>query len=107
MSSNDTGSEKQKHKPNAPEICSESLMNLTLIDPPRWGWTALGGVADLLTPHEVSGVEAEEFQTESGLRITSILSFYHCSAPGEGVRALRIESREDEDQPRKFQIALE
>jgi len=54
MSSNDTGSEKQKHKPNAPEICSESLMNLTLIDPPRWGWTALGGVADLLTPHERS-----------------------------------------------------
>jgi hypothetical protein len=26
---------------------------LALLDPPRWGWTATGGVADLLPPHEV------------------------------------------------------
>lgn len=32
----------------------ESLMNLALSDPPRWGWTAAGGIADLLPPHEVS-----------------------------------------------------
>ena len=31
----------------------ESMMNLSLLDPPRWGWTAIGGVADVLTPHEV------------------------------------------------------
>ncbi|KAL3910855.1 MAG: hypothetical protein SGARI_001925, partial [Bacillariaceae sp.] len=30
----------------------ESMMNLSLLDPPRWGWTAIGGVADVLTPHE-------------------------------------------------------
>ena len=31
----------------------ESLMNLALYDPPRWGWTAVGTIADLLPPHEV------------------------------------------------------
>jgi hypothetical protein len=32
---------------------AERAMNMTLFDPPRWGWTAVGGVADLLSPHEV------------------------------------------------------
>ena len=31
----------------------ESLMNLALFDPPRWGWTAAGTIVDLLPPHEV------------------------------------------------------
>ena len=34
--------------------CAESLMNLSLLDPSRFGWTAVGGIADLLTPHERS-----------------------------------------------------
>jgi len=33
---------------------AERAMNMTLFDPPRWGWTAVGGVADLLSPHERS-----------------------------------------------------
>jgi hypothetical protein len=49
----DDSSKGQKPAPNA-VVCAESLMNLTLLDPPRWGWTAVGGVADLLSPHEVS-----------------------------------------------------
>ena len=32
---------------------AERVMNMSLFDPPRWGWTAVGGVADLLSPHEV------------------------------------------------------
>jgi hypothetical protein len=32
---------------------SLNSVNLTLLDPARWGWTAAGGVADLLPPHEV------------------------------------------------------
>jgi hypothetical protein len=28
-------------------------INLALLDPARWGWTAAGGVADVLPPHEV------------------------------------------------------
>lgn len=32
----------------------ENRINLALLDPARWGWTAGGGIADLLTPHEVS-----------------------------------------------------
>jgi hypothetical protein len=34
---------------------AEAMLNLTLLDPPRFGWTALGGVADVLPPHEVRG----------------------------------------------------
>jgi hypothetical protein len=36
-----------------PGTLAESMINLTLLDPARWGWTAAGGVADLLSPHEV------------------------------------------------------
>ncbi len=32
----------------------ESSINLSLLDPSRWGWSAVGGISDLLTPHEVS-----------------------------------------------------
>jgi hypothetical protein len=32
---------------------SLNSVNLTLLDPARWGWTAAGGVTDLLPPHEV------------------------------------------------------
>lgn len=31
----------------------ESTINLALLDPPRWGWTVAGGIADVLPPHEV------------------------------------------------------
>lgn len=34
----------------------ENSINLSLLDPSRWGWTAAGGIADVLTPHEVSSV---------------------------------------------------
>jgi hypothetical protein len=36
-----------------PDTLGESMINLTLLDPARWGWTAAGAVADLLPPHEV------------------------------------------------------
>jgi hypothetical protein len=38
-----------------PQAAYHSLnsVNLTLLDPARWGWTAAGGVVDLLPPHEV------------------------------------------------------
>lgn len=32
---------------------AEAMMNLSLLDPPHWGWSAAGGVVDLLPPHEV------------------------------------------------------
>ena len=32
---------------------AEIVMNMTLYDPPRWGWTAVGGISDVLSPHEV------------------------------------------------------
>jgi hypothetical protein len=38
----------------------ESMINLTLLDPARWGWTAAGGVADLLPPHEVRACFVKE-----------------------------------------------
>ena len=34
-------------------VYEENRINLSLLDPSRFGWTALGGIADLLTPHEV------------------------------------------------------
>jgi hypothetical protein len=33
---------------------ADTIVNLALSDPPRWGWTAAGTLADLLPPHEVS-----------------------------------------------------
>lgn len=46
-----SGTNHSQHTSN--EKYAESIMNLTLLDPPKWGWTAAGGVADLLPPHEV------------------------------------------------------
>ena len=31
---------------------AESVLNLTLLHPDRYGWTAAGGIADLATPHQ-------------------------------------------------------
>jgi hypothetical protein len=33
---------------------AEARINLALLEPQKWGWTAAGGIADLLPPHEVS-----------------------------------------------------
>ena len=35
------------------EARGESLCNLALLDSSKWGWTALGGVCDILPPHQV------------------------------------------------------
>jgi hypothetical protein len=48
-SANALSSTRAQHSQEYPE----TVMNLSLFDPPRWGWTAVGGVADVLTPHEV------------------------------------------------------
>lgn len=37
----------------SPFMSADNTMNLALMDPPRWGWTAAGGIVDLLPPHEV------------------------------------------------------
>ena len=53
MSSTVNSSEEAQKPQQEYELSAETVMNLTLMDPPRWGWTAVGGVADLLTPQEV------------------------------------------------------
>jgi hypothetical protein len=35
------------------DIYEENCINLSLLDPARYGWVALGGIADVSTPHEV------------------------------------------------------
>jgi len=35
-------------------INTSILLKLPFYDPPKWGWAAVGGVADLLPPIEVS-----------------------------------------------------
>lgn len=35
------------------DLNAEIMMNLSLLDPPHYGWTAAGGIADLLPPVEV------------------------------------------------------
>ena len=65
---NDNGENAAKPaKPSQNDIPStstreypETRMNLSLLDPPRWGWTAVGGVADVLTPHEVRYFHEDE-----------------------------------------------
>jgi len=39
---------------SADDVNVETVMNLALLDPPRFGWSAIGGVVDVLPPHEVS-----------------------------------------------------
>eukprot|EP00934_Nitzschia_sp_Nitz4_P006935 Nitzschia sp. Nitz4//scaffold70_size99833//92652//96899//NITZ4_004611-RA/size99833-snap-gene-0.136-mRNA-1//1//CDS//3329557185//6925//frame0 len=52
---------------------AETVMNLALSDPPRWGWTAAGGMADLLSPHERSRrkVTAQSYRKRKRKRGTS------------------------------------
>jgi hypothetical protein len=40
----------------------ETNINLALLDPPRWGWSAGGKVVDLMTPQEVSFVFCFEYE---------------------------------------------
>ena len=35
------------------DIYEENCINLSLLDPARYGWMALGGIADVSTPYEV------------------------------------------------------
>ena len=44
---------RQSHPSEENSAFAEIIMNRALYDPPRWGWTALGGIADVLSPHEV------------------------------------------------------
>jgi hypothetical protein len=36
------------------DVTAESMMNLSLLDPPKYGWSAAGGIVDVLPPVEVS-----------------------------------------------------
>jgi hypothetical protein len=40
--------------PSQPTQYAEAMMNMSLFDPPRWGWTAIGGITDVLPPQEVN-----------------------------------------------------
>ncbi|KAL3943256.1 MAG: hypothetical protein SGBAC_002665 [Bacillariaceae sp.] len=47
--------DRTKQQPSSPSpVCTQSGLNRLLYDPPRWGWSAVGGITDLLTPHERS-----------------------------------------------------
>ena len=39
--------------PDDMDLNAETMINLSLLDPPHFGWTAGGGIADLLPPVEV------------------------------------------------------
>lgn len=43
----------EKHRLPENDVYEENCINLSLLDPARYGWMAVGGVADLSTPHEV------------------------------------------------------
>jgi len=60
---------------NQKSFYGESSVNLALLDPPRWGWTAAGGIADLLTPHEVSQPAAFIFTSFTFIRMVALTSF--------------------------------
>eukprot|EP00557_Chaetoceros_sp_GSL56_P013489 CAMPEP_0176482820 /NCGR_PEP_ID=MMETSP0200_2-20121128/3582_1 /TAXON_ID=947934 /ORGANISM="Chaetoceros sp., Strain GSL56" /LENGTH=2163 /DNA_ID=CAMNT_0017879167 /DNA_START=38 /DNA_END=6529 /DNA_ORIENTATION=- len=47
-------SQSNRHGQSYEEMNCDSLANLSLLDPPRWGWSALGGITDMLPPHEKS-----------------------------------------------------
>jgi hypothetical protein len=53
------------------DTLAESMINLTLLDPARWGWTAAGGVADLLPPHEVRACLRKDDTVLAGVSCSS------------------------------------
>jgi hypothetical protein len=49
-----TEEEKEKEKEKEKIMSSSSsMMRLCSLDPPKYGWTACGGVSSILEPHEV------------------------------------------------------
>lgn len=50
METSDSGAAPQQEE----DVDGETVINLALLDPPRFGWSAIGGVVDVLPPHEVS-----------------------------------------------------
>lgn len=54
MEPSSSGSALQQQGNEDEEVYAQTVANLTLLDPARWGWSAVGGVVDLLPPHEVS-----------------------------------------------------
>jgi hypothetical protein len=54
--SHDEAQAKLPQQQSAVSENADTIMNLALSDPPRWGWTAAGTLADLLPPHEVSAI---------------------------------------------------
>lgn len=39
-------------------------LNLTYLDPPKYGWTAIGGIAEILEPHEAARRGPAEYQKD-------------------------------------------
>lgn len=56
MENSSAGSASQQASTSSVSVDTnaETMMNLALLDPPRWGWSAAGGIVDMLPPHEVS-----------------------------------------------------
>lgn len=52
-----------------------STINLALLDPPRWGWCALGGVIDLSTPQEVRSLFSKTDEACLGERMIHVIPF--------------------------------
>ena len=59
----------------AGDVCGESLHRLAALDPPRWGWSASGGIADVLPPHEVRWVGWKIWRPVSGFRSRLLIDF--------------------------------
>jgi hypothetical protein len=58
-----------------------SELNRMVLDPPRFGWTAVGGVADVLPPHEVCCIKlmfSLQFDLMMILQYLTLLPVYLC-----------------------------
>jgi len=67
-------------------IYADSLMNLSLLDPSRWGWGAVGSITDVLTPHDVSVLS--EVPSNSSFQTSNNFTLIHHS--GHTDVALRL-----------------
>lgn len=69
-------------------------LNLTYLDPPKYGWTAIGGIAEILEPHEAARRGAAEYRVDLLQKCQSAANA--AAAAADGPAAAAVNDKADE-----------